>query len=496
MSWITINSQNEGPGGRWGHSSIALDDKLYIFGGFDGNYLNDFYSYDFDNNLWQTIVQNGLVPEPRSNHIMFINNGTIYIQGGGGLSKTRFGDLYSFNKNTWIKQKINLIPRTYHTGCVGDNKLFIFGGESGRDLDDLEIVDLINNTQYTVKVECTKKPEPRRFATLQFYNNQLILIGGCTQSYSLTPSIYIANFKENDNYISIFWSLLKTEFPKWGQSCVQFDDLFYLFGGRDDKDSDELYSFDLQNNQIQIIKNENKIKARRRHSASVIGNSLVIFGGFNGKYQNDLCFQELPLVNSIPLSVELLSKPYEEISQHQFENYFQSENGIYFYNDQYDCLIQTDEKCFGVDQQVLINASGYFRELFYGDYAEGQLLQLDLSYVDNIAFGIVLIFSYKNNLILPILNKEELFSLLELCDYLDMPQLKEKTQYYIAQTVDKNTLQEIYNLSIEHQNNQLQHFCAFKVSKLKMPLQEIDNLQSQQVNNMKKIRKLSLVNEQ
>lgn len=77
---------------------------------------------------------------------MFINNGTIYIQGGGGLSKTRFGDLYSFNKNTWIKQKINLIPRTYHTGCVGDNKLFIFGGESGRDLDDLEIVDLINNT--------------------------------------------------------------------------------------------------------------------------------------------------------------------------------------------------------------------------------------------------------------------------------------------------------------------------------------------------------------
>lgn len=28
---------------------------------------------------------------------MFINNGTIYIQGGGGLSKNRFGDLYSLN---------------------------------------------------------------------------------------------------------------------------------------------------------------------------------------------------------------------------------------------------------------------------------------------------------------------------------------------------------------------------------------------------------------
>ncbi|CAD8142783.1 unnamed protein product [Paramecium octaurelia] len=496
MSWITINSQNDGPGGRWGHSCIALDEKLYIFGGFDGNYLNDFYSYDFDNNLWQTILQIGQVPEPRSNHIMFINNGTIYIQGGGGQTKTRFGDLYSFSKNTWIKQKINLIPRTYHAGCVGDNKLFIYGGESGKDLDELEIVDLCNNTQYTIKVENQKKPEPRRFATLHYHNSQLILIGGCTQSYSLTPSIYIADCKQEENQINISWCLLKTQFPKWGQSCVQFDDLFYLFGGRDDKDSDELYSFDLQTHQIQIIKNDIKVKARRKHCASVIGNSLVIFGGFDGKYQNDLCFCELPLINTVPLSVELPSKPYEEISQHQFENYFQFENGVYFYNDQYDCLIQTDEKCFGVDKSVLIQTSGYFTELFNGDYAEGQLLQLDLSYVDHIAFGIVLIFSYKNNLILPILNKEELFRLLELCDYLDMIQLKLKTQYYIAQTVDKNTIQEIYNLSIEHQNNQLQNFCAFKVSKLKMPLQEIDNLQSQQVNNMKRIRKLSIVNEQ
>ncbi|CAK72726.1 unnamed protein product (macronuclear) [Paramecium tetraurelia] len=495
MSWITIGSQNKGPQGRWGHTSVAQDDKLYIFGGYDGNYLNDFYSYDFDNNMWQTIHQEGQVPEPRSNHIMLINSGTIYIQGGGGMSKTRFGDLYSFNNKTWLKQKINLIPRTYHTGCVGDNKLFIYGGESGRDLDDLEIVDLSGMTQYTVKVECQVKPEPRRFATLQYYNNQLILIGGCTQSYINTPSIYVASFKEVDNNISVAWTQLQIQFSKWGQSCIQFDDLLYIFGGRDDKDSDELYSFDLQNSKIQIINNQNKIKARRKHSASIIGNSLVIFGGFNGKYQNDLCFYELPLINSVPLSVELPSKPYQEVPQYQFENFFQFENGIHFYKEKYDCLIQTDEKCFGVNKSVLLNTSGYFRELFSGDYAEGQLLQLDLSFVDHIAFGIVLIFSYENKLTLPILNKEELFRLLELCDYLDMMQLKEKTQYYIAQTVDKNTIQEIYKLSVEHQNNQLQNFCAFKVSKLKMPLQEIDNIQSQQVNNMKKIRKLSIVNE-
>ena len=37
MNWKTINSKNEGPAGRWGHTSIALDDKLYIFGGYGIN---------------------------------------------------------------------------------------------------------------------------------------------------------------------------------------------------------------------------------------------------------------------------------------------------------------------------------------------------------------------------------------------------------------------------------------------------------------------------
>lgn len=34
MSWVHISSENKGPEGRWGHTSVALDEKIYVFGGY------------------------------------------------------------------------------------------------------------------------------------------------------------------------------------------------------------------------------------------------------------------------------------------------------------------------------------------------------------------------------------------------------------------------------------------------------------------------------
>lgn len=44
--------------------------------------------------------------------------------------------------------------------------MFIYGGESGKDIDDLEIIDLNNQTLLKVKNFDLLKPEPRRFSTL------------------------------------------------------------------------------------------------------------------------------------------------------------------------------------------------------------------------------------------------------------------------------------------------------------------------------------------
>lgn len=46
---------------------------------------------------------------------------------------------------------------------------------------------------------------------------------------------------------------------------------------------------DPEKNQINTLKIQGEPpKARRRHSACFLGSSLLIFGGFNGEYFNDL----------------------------------------------------------------------------------------------------------------------------------------------------------------------------------------------------------------
>lgn len=102
MNWNSItNNNNQGPGARWGHTAVIYMDRLYLFGGYDGNYLNDFYKFDFENKKWHSIKTNN--PQGRSNHLMFNYNHHIIVQGGGGVGKSRFGDLqvYDISKNTW-----------------------------------------------------------------------------------------------------------------------------------------------------------------------------------------------------------------------------------------------------------------------------------------------------------------------------------------------------------------------------------------------------------
>ena len=64
----------------------------------------------------------------------------------------------------------------------------------------------------------------------------------------------------------------------------------WIFGGRNKEDLTDLVEIKFKNDNAEI-KTWNKssnIKSRRKHTAEIIGNSMVIFGGFNGEYHSDL----------------------------------------------------------------------------------------------------------------------------------------------------------------------------------------------------------------
>lgn len=78
---------------------------------------------------------------------------------------------------------------------------------------------------------------------------------------------------------------------RWGHSSSVYDNKIYIFGGRFSNDLNDLLVLDIERNTIKALKIAAELpKARRRHSACFIGSCMIIFGGFNGEYYNDLYY--------------------------------------------------------------------------------------------------------------------------------------------------------------------------------------------------------------
>jgi len=113
--------------------------SIFIFGGYDGfNRVNDFYEYNIDYNSWQEILcnsDNEAPPTPRHSHSAVVYEESMFIFGGyDGHYKNDF-HRFNFISNNWnlVKESGGKIPTPrYRTFCcvVGDN-MFLFGGHDG-----------------------------------------------------------------------------------------------------------------------------------------------------------------------------------------------------------------------------------------------------------------------------------------------------------------------------------------------------------------------------
>lgn len=104
MFRVTISS----PGSRMGHSGVIISDRMLIFAGISSSYtlLQDLYSYSFDNMTWEVINSPG-APSPRTFHAAGVMGDTMYIFGGYNLDY--LGDIYSFNYTTGVWNEINAV---------------------------------------------------------------------------------------------------------------------------------------------------------------------------------------------------------------------------------------------------------------------------------------------------------------------------------------------------------------------------------------------------
>ncbi|RIA83176.1 hypothetical protein C1645_834209 [Glomus cerebriforme] len=136
-SWDFIVPNNQPPPCRSGHVSFAYKEKIYIFGGIDENKCyNDVWCYDARANTWTELSCTGFIPHARYNHGSTIVDDVIYVFGGRTYDEQELGDLTAYritNQRWYMFQKMGPAPssRYRHTMTSAQNKIFVFGGESG-----------------------------------------------------------------------------------------------------------------------------------------------------------------------------------------------------------------------------------------------------------------------------------------------------------------------------------------------------------------------------
>jgi len=189
------------PSVRYKHSMVAIDSNIYIYGGYnnlENNFLDDFYKIDTTTynstkiNLIPTYGNADNKPSAKSGHSMVAIESNIYIFGGYTYGVGYRDHLYKIDTTFNISTKIDLesingdssnkpSARTGHSMIAIGSNIYIFGG-SRRERDSLEFyndlykIDINGNSKkFLFNAEDITK---RHSHTMVVLDNNFYIYGG------------------------------------------------------------------------------------------------------------------------------------------------------------------------------------------------------------------------------------------------------------------------------------------------------------------------------
>ncbi|XP_054153546.1 kelch domain-containing protein 3-like [Oppia nitens] len=229
------------PGARDGHTAVSIDNKMYIFGGYEElteRFSNDIYVLDMTTFVWKYVTASGQPPTWRDFHSAVAYEDRMYVFGGrsdrSGPNHSQHevycNELMYFNTttNTWIKPSVTNqsssqpppCGRRSHSSFVYQNMIYIFGGYNGLDrqhFNDLYQFDPRRQVWSLVDVRGRHRPCARRRQCCCVVGDRLYLFGGTSpypaslcQTYALPQMIDVSLRDHSDLYVLDFKPTLKT----------------------------------------------------------------------------------------------------------------------------------------------------------------------------------------------------------------------------------------------------------------------------------------------
>lgn len=258
----------EGGPRRVNHAAVPIGDKIFSFGGFctGENYREkrpiDIFVLNTITYRWVQIKnqdpsKDEVWPFQRYGHTVAAYGEDIYLFGGRN-DHTPCNCLYKYDTNTlsWSKPKVTGdIPgeRDGHSACVIGKFMFVFGGyEDAVERYAQEVFRLDLETMHWKLMACNGEPPIHRdFHSAVAVGRNMFIFGGRS---TLSSTLSGLNQDIYSNKVCYFDTTTNT----WHRP---------------------------------LISSTPSPLGRRSHSAISIGNNILIFGGFNGRFEkhmNDL----------------------------------------------------------------------------------------------------------------------------------------------------------------------------------------------------------------
>jgi N-acetylneuraminic acid mutarotase len=295
------------PSARMGHSASVNKNSMFVFGGFLHPFtLSDFWEYNLATSTWSQISVPGSPPD-RYRHSTVVIDQYLFLFGGVNAVKQRFDDLWCFDIGRGLWSKIETPdlslpkPRCLHQAVSLEGAMYVFGGvgEGGKKLGDTyrlvtpffspptapAIEDL--PLQWTERVGRPQLLDARTGHVTFVYDSVFYVFGGSGVEGFFTNSLFSLNL------MTLMW---QQEFcvgepppPVSSGKAVLVDNSVFLFGGVDERKiiySQNLYHLSIPGkrwSRVSPASNGPSPTGRVDHTFTLLGQELVVFGGLHRK---------------------------------------------------------------------------------------------------------------------------------------------------------------------------------------------------------------------
>ncbi|KAI5079312.1 hypothetical protein GOP47_0004791 [Adiantum capillus-veneris] len=313
--WVSPQVFGRRPTPRYQHAAEIIGDKMYIVGGnHNGRYLNDVQVLDLATLTWAKVDQKSTaaasptLPGEQSAAVMLPPcAGHSLVEWGGKLlavaghskdpSDSVIVRAFDVKTNSWTFLrsfgKAPIARGGQSVTLVGSN-LVMFGGEDSkrRLLNDLNILDLETMTWDDVEAVGTP-PSPRSDHTATVQAGRYLLVFGGGSHSTCFNDLHVLDLD------SMEWSQPQpqgvTPTPRAGHAGVKVGDSWYIIGGGDNKSGiSETMVLNLSTLVWSVaasVEGRTPIASEGLSVVSATSNGeevLVAFGGYNGRYSNEL----------------------------------------------------------------------------------------------------------------------------------------------------------------------------------------------------------------